>query len=165
MNFFVQWEVPLMGAHRLANITHLCLWLIMGLCLWVALHLSTNLHQIRFDLCDSLLNFKQLVSSIVCQMFLDHRFKYLAPIPFAFVIRTCESNPPKLISKLLLSFPQFFVPPLDVQWVSQNYRLTHIIKWTLNHHSILTLWFSIRQILKNKTEFGGALVQKCYDKF
>jgi hypothetical protein len=134
-------------------------------CLWVALHLSTNCHQIRPNLCDSLPNSKKLVFSIVHQMFLHHHFKYLAPIPLAFVIRTCESNPPKLIRKLLLSFPQFLVPPLDMQWVSQNYRLTHIIKWTLIHHSIFTLWFSIRWISKNKTEFSVALVQRCYGKF
>lgn len=80
----------------------------------------TNRHQICPNFYDSLPNSKQLVSSIVHQMFFHHHFKYSSHISLAFVIRTCESNPPKLISKLLFSFPQIFVPPLDAQWVSQN---------------------------------------------
>jgi hypothetical protein len=125
-------------------------------CLAFVYQLSSNSYQSLWLLSNS--NSKQLVFSIVQQMFLHHCFKYLAHIPLAFVIRTCESNPPKFVSKLLISFPQFFVPPLDMQWVSQNYRSTHIIKWTLIHHSIFTLWFSIRRILENKTKFGVALV-------
>ncbi len=52
-------------------------------------------------------NSKQIVPSIVHQMFIHYCLKYSAPTPLTSMTRTCENSPPKWTGKLFLSFPHF----------------------------------------------------------